>query len=262
MTRALALLYSLLLSASAHAEKPALALVIDDLGYSLDQAKKILQLPGEHTYAILPSTTYGRKIAHMATDSGREIILHMPMQSSGDNKIEDTALHDGMSEDQISVSVTSMIHEFPRIKGFNNHMGSRMTEIGYMMRPVMETVRGLNQNLYFLDSRTTPLSKAYQQALRAGVATLKRDVFLDFDHTNPESIEFQYDLWLEKARQKGYAIAIGHPHQSTIDVLARRLPESFADYRFMTLSQLIESQQKEKALWLAYLSQLQKDSKN
>ena len=137
MTRALALLYSLLLSASAHAEKPALALVIDDLGYSLDQAKKILQLPGEHTYAILPSTSYGRKIAHMATDSGKEIILHMPMQSSGDNKIEVTALHDSMTEDQITVSVKNMIHEFPRIKGFNNHMGSRMTEIGYMMRPVM-----------------------------------------------------------------------------------------------------------------------------
>ena len=262
MTRYLTFLTGLLLLTSAHAEKPILALVIDDLGYSFEQARKVLELPGEHTYAILPTTAYGRKIAHLAIDQGREIILHMPMQSSGTNRIEDVALHESMTENEIATSVVNMVREFPHIKGINNHMGSHLTQIGYIMRPVMETIKQQNQNLYFLDSRTTPLSKAYQQALRAGVNSLKRDIFLDDDHANPESIEFQYNRWLDKAKERGYAIAIGHPHQNTIDLLTEKLPDAFENFRFMTISQLIESQQQERTLWLAYLSQLQKDSKN
>lgn len=262
MIRAFLILLSGLYVTSAAAEKPVLALVIDDLGYSFDQARQVLNLPGQHTYAIIPSTTYAKKIAQFAYQNGREVILHMPMQSAIGRKIEDSALHESMSEDEITKSVAEMIHDMPQIKGVNNHMGSRLTELGYVMRPVMETMKQLHSGLYFLDSRTTPLSKAYQQALRAGVPTLKRDVFLDFDHINPESIEFQITRWQKKADNKGYAVAIGHPHQTTIDLLQQALPESLDHYQYMTLSQLIEFNQQEPSTWPRYLSHLQQDSKN
>lgn len=262
MIKAFTFLVGSLLLNSAHAERPILALVIDDLGYSLEQAKKVLALPGEHTYAIIPATTYSDRIARLAADNGQEIILHMPMQSSTGASIETSALNEGMTENEIEQSVESMIREFPHIRGINNHMGSRLTEIGYIMRPVMETIKKINHKLYFLDSRTTPLSQAYQQALRAGVASLKRDIFLDFDHDNIESIAFQFNLWVRKGEENGVAIAIGHPHQNTIDLLAKKLPQVADKYQFSTLSQLIESQQKEKKSWSTYLSHLQMDLKN
>jgi len=114
-----------------------LSLVIDDLGYSIEQAKKVLRLPENHTFAIIPETTYSKKNARFAHQNGHEIMLHMPMQSSTDLIIESTALNDQMSEQEITDSVISMMKDVPYIKGINNHMGSRLTELGYVMRPVM-----------------------------------------------------------------------------------------------------------------------------
>ncbi|MDJ0881912.1 MAG: divergent polysaccharide deacetylase family protein [Gammaproteobacteria bacterium] len=247
---------------NAHADKPALSLVIDDLGYSFEQAKQVFQLPGEHTYAIIPSTTYSQKIARYAHQNGHEIILHMPMQSSVDLVIESTALLDNMSEEEITHNVARMIQEVPYIKGINNHMGSKLTEMGYIMRPVMETIKQQKKNFYFLDSRTTPLSKAYQQALRAGVPTLKRDVFLDYDHTNAESIAYQFKRWLKKAQRKGHAVAIAHPYQSTMTLLKQKIEATKSEFDYMTASQLIAMTQKEKNSWPKYLSHWQQDSKN
>lgn len=247
---------------SAQADKPALSLVIDDLGYSFNQAKQVLNLPGQHTFAIIPDTTYSHKIAQFAYNNGHEVMLHMPMQSSVDLIIESSALHDNMSEQEITDGVTNMISEVPHIKGINNHMGSKLTEMGYIMRPVMETIKQHNKNFYFLDSRTTPLSKAYQNALKAGIPSVKRDVFLDFNHTNPESISFQFDLWLKKARDKGYAVAIAHPYQATIDLLLQKLTQTAQDFQFLTISKLIQLQQQETTSWSKYLSHWQKDSKN
>lgn len=261
MTRTLLIILSGLFASSVTAEKPVLALVIDDLGYSFEQARQVINLPGEHTYAIIPNTTYAKKIAQFAYKNGREVILHMPMQSAIGRKIEASALDESMSEDEITQSVAQMISDMPHIKGVNNHMGSRLTELGYVMRPVMETIKQMHSGFYFLDSRTTPLSKAYQQALRAGVPTLKRDVFLDFDHINPESIEFQIRRWQKKADNRGYAVAIGHPHQTTIDQLQQTLPQSLNQYQYMNLSQLIEFNQQEPSTWPKYLSHLQQDSK-
>jgi polysaccharide deacetylase 2 family uncharacterized protein YibQ len=262
MIKKLWLLGIVLIVNNAHAEQPILSLVVDDLGYSFDQAKRVLELPGQHTFAIIPKVTYSNKVARFAHDNGHEVILHMPMQSSVDLIIESTALHDNMSELEIANSVESMIEDVPYIKGINNHMGSRLTEMGYIMRPVMETIKKQNKGFYFLDSRTTPLSTAYQQAVRAGVPSLKRDVFLDFDHTNPESITYQFNLWQKKAIKNGHAVAIAHPYQSTIDLLKQKLQESFDDFQFMTASQLIQHQQKESTSWPRYLSHWQKDSKN
>ncbi|MDJ0834607.1 MAG: divergent polysaccharide deacetylase family protein [Gammaproteobacteria bacterium] len=262
MSRFLLILSLALHTSTVLADKPILSLVIDDLGYSFEQAKKVINLPGEHTYAIIPHTTYSKRIALYAHQFGRETILHMPMQSALGRKIEASALHDQMSEAEITESVLSMIRQVPHIKGINNHMGSRMTEIDYMMRPVMETIKTLNHSLYFLDSRTTALSKAYQQARIAGLDALKRDVFLDVNHVNSEAITFQYQRWLKKAKDRGQAIAIGHPHPTTIEVLQKKLPDTFARFDFKTLSQLIQFKQQETASWPRYLSHWQQDSKN
>ena len=236
-----------------------LSLVIDDLGYSLENGIAVIDLVGNHTYAILPGASYSQKLAHHAHKLNKEVILHLPMQSIGSASTrEPNALDESMNEDQLTNKVHSLLAKIPFISGVNNHMGSHLTEFDFFMRPVMDSIRGYNPRLYFLDSRTTPRSVAYAQALDAGLNSITRDIFLD-DDPNLESIRLQYQFWLEKSRQRGSAIAIGHPYKETIQVLRENLPEAIKDFEFMRISELIRERKVRgfSSNWKQQLSNLQ-----
>ena len=221
-------------------QRPVLSLVIDDLGYSLANGMAAIDLNGEHTYAILPGAAYSRKLAQHAHQQHKEVILHLPMQSiSSTAAHEPNALNEAMDEDQLTTNVHALLAEVPFIRGVNNHMGSHLTEFDFFMRPVMDSIRGYNPGLYFLDSRTSPRSVAHAQALDAGLSSISRDVFLD-NEPNPESIRLQFNIWLTKARARGSAIAIGHPYSNTIDVLRAQLPAIDGEFEFLPISKLIE----------------------
>ena len=242
MLRSWLLLLLLVVGAvTADDRRPVLALVIDDLGYSFEPGRKALELSGDHTYAILPDAVYSRKLARHAYQLDREVILHLPMQSINSNAAhEPGALNEAMDEDELTLKVHSLLASVPHIRGVNNHMGSHLTEYDFFMRPVMDSIRSYNPSLYFLDSRTSPRSVAYSQALEAGLDTISRDVFLD-NELSLEAINRQYDIWLAQAREQGFAIAIGHPHANTLEVLQKRLAESGEEFRFMRISELIEA---------------------
>ncbi len=244
------------------AQKPLLALVIDDLGYSWNQARQALELPGNHSYAIIPDTLYDERIARLGARMKRELLLHIPMQSSSNLALEPTTLNDGMDENELTAQVERMLRRLPKVRGINNHMGSRLTSEGYIMRPVMETIRRLDPSLYFLDSKTTGHSQAYLQALLTGVPTLQRDIFLDND-PQPEAMAIQVRRWQRKAEKQGWAIAIAHPHQATLDYLQQVLPKLLENYRMVTLSQLFALLNPEKTTWpKQYLSRLPMASRN
>ena len=250
MTRFLTLL-AILVSAPIYGadQRPVLALVIDDLGYSLSQGKAALNLEGDHTFAIIPGTTYGQRLAALANTKSKEIILHLPLQASNIwAAAESNTLTESMSEDQISLNTVAMLSEFPNIKGINNHMGSHLTEISHFMRPIMESIKAYRSQLYFLDSRTSARSVAYIEALNSGLDSVKRDIFLDNNHTNLESIRLQFKLWLKKARDTGSALAIGHPHTNTIKVLEANFPLVQKKFQFMRISQLISKTKLSKKL--------------
>jgi hypothetical protein len=139
----------------------------------------------------------------------------------------------------LTANVHSLLAEIPYIRGVNNHMGSHLTEFDFFMRPVMDSIRGYNPGLYFLDSRTSPRSVAHSQALDAGLSSISRDIFLD-NETNPESIRLQLNIWLTKARSRGSAIAIGHPYPQTIQVLRSNLPTTDGEFKFLPISKLIK----------------------
>ena len=239
----LCLLIGLATKAAAD-QRPVMSLVIDDLGYSLDNGKAAIELDGDHTYAILPGAVYSRQLALHAHQHNKEVILHLPMQSiSSSAAHEPDALNEAMDENQLTTNVHSLLSAVPNIRGVNNHMGSHLTEFDFFMRPVMDSIRAFNPRLYFLDSRTSPRSVAQAQALDAGLSTISRDVFLD-NETNLESIRLQYRIWQKKARELGSAIAIGHPFSNTLQVLRENLPESSGAYRFLPISRLIEERKR------------------
>jgi polysaccharide deacetylase 2 family uncharacterized protein YibQ len=74
--------------------------------------------------------------------------------------------------------------------------------------------------VFFLDSRTTALTQVVPVARAFGVPSSDRDVFLDDDLSAP-AIQVQLRELEKIARANGVAIAIGHPHAATLDVLTR-----------------------------------------
>ena len=218
---------------------PVLSLVIDDLGYSLEHGEAAIELDGDHTYAILPGATYSKQLAQRAHRLNKEVILHLPMQSISSSAAQEAnALNEAMDEDELSGRVHSLLALIPFIRGVNNHMGSHLTEFDFFMRPVMDSIRTYNPSLYFLDSRTSPRSVAHAQALEAGLSAITRDVFLD-NEPNLEAIRLQYNIWLTRARERGSAIAIGHPYAPTLQVLQQNLPAAQQEFVFMRISDLI-----------------------
>ena len=240
------LILLLAVSTASNADsRPVLALVIDDLGYSFEPGKTAIELPGDHTYAILPGAAYSKRLAQHAHRLDKEVILHLPMQSiSSTATHEPGALNEAMDEDQLTSNVHSLLAQIPFIRGVNNHMGSHLTEFDFFMRPVMDSIRSYNPSFYFLDSRTSPRSVAFTQAREAGLSSISRDVFLDNDDSLP-AIRLQYHIWLERAREQGSAIAIGHPHANTLEVLQQNLGEAAVEFHFMPVSALIRDRQQQ-----------------
>jgi len=252
----------LLLSTTAFAtEKPKLALVIDDLGYSLNYGRQAFELTGNHTYAIIPNSVYATQLSTIGQKQDKELIMHLPMQSSS-HKVhhEANTLNANMSETKLIEITQKFLNKMPHIAGINNHMGSLLTQYEYFMRPVMETIYQHNPNLYFLDSRTSAKSKAYLVARRSGLKASKRNVFLD--HSNaPSDIKYQFNAWLKKAKQGRSAIAIAHPTKSTLAVLAPLLEAEKDNFNFVTLSQYLSIKQELPPWKHTYLSLLHKAAK-
>ena len=131
------------------------------------------------------------------------------------------ALTQCMDEKTFKHVVNKNFAAVPQATGFNNHMGSLLTESPTMMSWVMQAAMLRGQ--YFVDSRTSAMSVAMQEAERRGINTISRDVFLDYED-NAATVEKQIKLLVKKAKQRGYALGIGHPYPDTLATLEKWLP--------------------------------------
>jgi uncharacterized protein len=203
------------LSASTLAEA-RLAIIIDDIGYNKVQSERAARLKGAFTLAILPFTPHGLSSAQLAHKSGKELMLHLPMSALNNQSLGKGALVSGMEKATFLNIIRQDLNSIPHIKGVNNHMGSRLTQEAEPMEWLMAELRP--RGLYFVDSRTSAQTKAFDIAKSHQVPSLKRDVFLD-DSNDPSAIEAELKRAIKLARERGSAIAIGHPYSVTLDVL-------------------------------------------
>ena len=215
------------------------AIVIDDMGQDLDAAHKLLALEGPITFSVLPHLPYTTATALEVHRSGREVMLHLPMQPEPTAHISpgEGAVLVGMKPAEVRRVVENDLDSVPFVAGVNNHMGSRATRDSRLMAAVMRTLA--EHRLYFIDSRTTAGSTALEAARRQGVPAFYRAVFLDDTETVPYTLG-QLQEFLRKVEQDGAALAIGHPHPTTIAALAKFLPElDKTDIELVTPSQLV-----------------------
>jgi uncharacterized protein len=204
------------LSASAQAEA-RLAIIIDDIGYNQAQSERAARLNGKFTLSVLPFTPYGFSSAQLAHSHGKELMLHLPMSAINHQPLGRGGLVSGMQKAAFLEVIRQDLASIPHIKGVNNHMGSRLTQEAEPMQWLMSELR--TRDLYFVDSRTSAQTKAFDIAKQYQLPALKRDVFLD-DINEPKAIEYQLNRAIQLAKSRGSAVAIGHPYPATLQVLS------------------------------------------
>jgi len=203
-----------------------LAIILDDLGNDRAAANAIFALPYPLTVSVLPNHAHSVDIAEEAHRRGYEVMLHLPMQSVGNEMPEAQELRPGMPAEDIPVLFEQMMQSVPNASGVNNHQGSQATADPALMDELMPVLQ--KWNLFYVDSRTTAATVAYDTAQRFGVLSGFRNVpFLD-DVAEVSAVRKQLELALRGARAKGEAIAIGHPHPATLQALSELLPQAKA----------------------------------
>lgn len=201
--------------------RPLVAIVIDDVGLDRPRSKRAWELPGPLTMSFLPYSKDLREQIKAARAYGKEIMLHLPMEPSGRADPGPGALLVSMSDNDIGRRTAAAPDAMEGYVGVNNHMGSRFTTFKPGMQTALQQIRA--RGLLFLDSRTTAQTVGEQIALEIGVPTLPRNVFLD-DEETLASVKRKLAETEEVARRQGYVVAIGHPHEVTLQALAEWLP--------------------------------------
>lgn len=201
---------------TASPEKAALvAIIIDDLGQDLKPAREILAIPAKLTFAVMPGLPQSRKIAELARQNHRELLVHLPMEHRRKKgKPAVGMLRSDMTPMDFLNTLSDDLASVPGAIGVNNHEGSSLTENKEAMKFLMAELRA--RDLIFLDSLTSPKSLAYATAIEFGLKAIRRDVFLDNDSDNEASIRKQLDELVRIAKEEGQAVGIGHPHPATI----------------------------------------------
>lgn len=217
----------------------SIAIIIDDMGASVKDADRLLSINLPVTFAVIPGLAHSRRVAEAVHAKGQGVMIHIPMEPHGypAQKLETNGLLISQSEDEISERVRGYLLEVPHATGANNHMGSAFTEHEDKMSPVLDVLK--KNGLFFIDSRTSSSSVGYAMAIRMGLSTGTRNIFLDNDQS-VDKVKAQLKAAATIAEKRGSAIAIGHPHPGTIRALQEMMPELQRDgITFVSAARLV-----------------------
>jgi len=199
-----------------------LVVIIDDIGNSYPLGNAMVELDAPLTLAFLPHTPHAKTLANKANLLHKDVILHAPMENTVKAALGPGALTKALTETEFKLTLKKAIASIPHVKGINNHMGSELTQNKQSMQWVMETLKG--EDLFFVDSLTSPKSVAYQQAVKYQLPALRRHIFLDNDKST-KALTKQWNKAIRIAHKTGRAIVIGHPYQESHAFLAQQIPK-------------------------------------
>jgi polysaccharide deacetylase 2 family uncharacterized protein YibQ len=195
------------------------ALIMDDMGNSLETLDELIALGRPVTVSVLPYSTHAAETARIAHENGLEVLLHLPLESLNNREAmanTEGMILAGMTEPDIVRLFEESYARVPFAAGTNNHMGSRFTAERDLMRVLLRPLK--EKGLFFVDSRTTAKTVALEEARKMGVPSTERDIFLDADEDRGRIRGRLVELF-QKARKKGHAVGICHPFPETLAVL-------------------------------------------
>ena len=218
-----------------------IALIIDDCGY---QSRELLAgfcgLPVPITASIFPDERETVWMAKLATNSGHEVMVHLPMEPSDYPKHDPGhgAIFTHFDYDRVRTATRHAIEAVPGARGLNNHMGSRVTEDRRIIGYVLDEIK--KHNLFFIDSVTSQHSVAYNVSLEMGIPSGRNTQFLDLGADDVPIADRMRSLAM-KARQYGTAIGIGHAKASTLSTLQKVIPQLQSEgFEFVPVSMAIQ----------------------
>ncbi|MEJ2415129.1 MAG: divergent polysaccharide deacetylase family protein [Sulfurimonas sp.] len=194
--------------------KPKLAIIIDDVS-TKSQVSSIKSLHIPLTMSFLPPSPARPNSAKLAAKEPYYMV-HLPMEAEHFSKEEPYTLRVHDSQQEILHRVQDIKKLFPKVHYINNHTGSKFTSNEIAMNRLYFAFGKLGIN--FVDSRTTAQTQAPKVSKNFGVKYVARDVFLDH-HMEKEYVKEQIKKAVKFAQEHGKAIAIGHPHQNTLQAL-------------------------------------------
>lgn len=222
------------------AGQPRIAIIIDDVGYTLSLGRRATELPGPISIAILPAAPRGKLLAEEANAAGKDVLLHLPLEAIHDDGLaEPGEISLDMSRGEFARTFARDMQSVPHAIGVNSHRGSLLTQHPGHMFWLMEEITA-HGDLIFVDSHTTHASVALRLARESGVPSVKRDVFLDPDES-PATVAREFERLKKLARQKGLAVGIGHPYLATLELLEQELPRLAAEgIELISISELVQ----------------------
>ena len=217
---------------------PSVALIIDDLGYDKQIAKKFAQLNVPLTFSILPHSPFQQKIVRLAESKGLEIMLHLPMEPNEYPNVDPGpgTLLVSMSADELIAQLDKNLNTLPNVKGVNNHMGSRLTAESTQLYQIFSILK--QRGLYFIDSRTSADSLCEPSARLFQIPFAQRDVFIDH-YPTPDFIRKQIKELIRIAKYNGQAVGILHPHVTTLKILQEMLPDVQKQVHLVPASKIV-----------------------
>lgn len=201
-----------------------IALLVDDMGRTTGQVERLKALNIPISIAVIPGLAQDRAVAALAQKSGLQVLIHLPMEAlpGAYERLEDNGLKLTYQNQEILTRLMGYRSRIPQAVGANNHMGSAFTQNAEKMSVVLTFLK--NNQLFFVDSVTSPSSVAFATARSLAVPTARRDVFLD-NVQQDRQIRAQMLLAIRIAEKKGSALIIAHPHSQTLASLERIVPE-------------------------------------
>ena len=200
-----------------------IVLVIDDFGYRNDNISDgFLNLSIPITCAIIPGHTASKKFAEKAVSYGKEVIIHMPMESENYSPGEDEyKLLTSMTSELLENKLIQAFESLPEAIGMNNHQGSKATSDSKTMTVLASVLK--DRGKYFIDSRTSSLTIGEKTMISFGVPTARRNIFLD-NNNDLDRIEEQMNKLANSAKKNGVAVGLGHARKNTLSILEKVVP--------------------------------------
>lgn len=225
-------------SAPAPSSGARVALILDDLGRSVEDVDTLGRLGVPLSYAVLPFESMTPQVVAAVRAARGELLCHLPMEPRGTQNPGPGALRETMTGEQLTAATRAALDAVAGATGANNHMGSELSADATAMRAILGVLA--ERKLFFVDSRTSAESRGYALAVELGVPAAERQVFLDGDPTS-QALAQEWSRMLALARERGAVIAIGHPHPQTLALLQREVPRARQlGYEFVPVSYLLD----------------------
>ncbi len=223
--------------------KPVLgriAIIVDDCGYNLRPCEFSKTIKSPVAFAVLPNLRHSTEVGTCVHQNRKEVMLHLPMEPhhNEDKYPKNYLILTSMDRKAIEGIITKSLNSVPNADGVNNHMGSKATENMEVMAVVLRDLK--RRGLFFVDSLVTGHSVCPTLARSINLPFGKRDIFLDNENTR-EYIRQQFDLLAKEAREKGFAVAIGHDRLLTLQLIREETERLEKDgFKIVPISELVK----------------------